>query len=159
MSTSGTKYILAIDLGTSGPKSALVSTHGDVLDHEFEDTDVILLPGGGAEQDPDVWWQAIVTSTRRLLDKKLAPVDDIIAVCCTTQWSGTVAVDRDGKHLMNAVIWLDSRGSTYINEITNGPIKIEGYSIEKLYRWIKLTGGAPSHSGKDPIAHILYIKN
>jgi len=159
MPTSDTKYILAIDLGTSGPKSALVSTHGDVLDHEFEDTDVILLPGGGAEQDPDVWWQAIVTSTRRLLDKKPVPVDDIIAVCCTTQWSGTVAVDKDGNHLMNAVIWLDSRGSTYINEITNGPIKIEGYSIEKLYRWIRLTGGAPSHSGKDPIAHILYIKN
>ena len=159
MSTSDTKYILAIDLGTSGPKSALVSTHGDVLDHEFEDTDVILLPGGGAEQDPDVWWQAIVTSTRRLLDKKLVPVEDIIAVCCTTQWSGTVAVDRDGNHLMNAVIWLDSRGSNYMNEITKGPIKIEGYSIEKLYRWIKLTGGAPSHSGKDPIAHILYIKH
>jgi len=150
---------LAIDLGTSGPKSALVSTHGDVIDHEFEDTDIILLPDGGAEQDPDVWWRAIVTSTRRLLDKKLVPMDDIIAVCCTTQWSGTVAVDRDGNHLMNAVIWLDSRGSKYINQIADGLIKIEGYSIGKLYRWLRLTGGAPSHSGKDPIGHILYIKN
>jgi xylulokinase len=159
MSTSDTKYILAIDLGTSGPKSALVSTHGDVIDHEFEDTDVILLPDGGAEQDPDVWWQAIVTSTRKLLDKKLVPVDDIIAVCCTTQWSGTVAVDRNGNHLMNAIIWLDSRGSNYMHKITDGPIKVEGYSVEKLYRWIRLTGGAPSHSGKDPIAHILYIKH
>ena len=134
MSTNDTKYILAIDLGTSGPKSALVSTRGDVIDHEFEDTDIILLPDGGAEQDPDVWWRAIVNSTRRLLDKKLVQVDDIIAVCCTTQWSGTVAVDRNGNHLMNAVIWLDSRGSKYINQITDGPIKIEGYSIEKLYR-------------------------
>lgn len=31
------KYILAIDLGTSGPKTALVSIHGEVVDLELVD--------------------------------------------------------------------------------------------------------------------------
>ena len=31
------KYILAIDLGTSGPKVALFSTQGEMLGSEFED--------------------------------------------------------------------------------------------------------------------------
>ena len=50
------KYILAIDLGTSGPKTALISVYGEVLDNEFQSTPIILHPGGGAEQDPDGWW-------------------------------------------------------------------------------------------------------
>ncbi|MBT4967904.1 MAG: xylulose kinase, partial [Desulfobacula sp.] len=51
--SSDTKYVLAIDLGTSGPKVAIVSMLGDVLDHEFEKTDTIFLPNGGVEENPD----------------------------------------------------------------------------------------------------------
>jgi len=98
MFNKDSKYILAIDLGTTGAKSALVSTWAEVIDFEFEETHLNLLPDGGAEQNPDEWWDAILKSSKRLLDKKLVPVDDIVAVSCTTQWSGTVAVDRDGNH-------------------------------------------------------------
>ncbi len=153
------KYILAVDLGTSGPKSALVSTRGEIIDHTFVENRVHLLPDGGAEQEPAQWWNSILETFKVLLSKKRVPPEDIVAVSCSTQWSGTVAVDRDGTPLMNALIWLDSRGSPYIRKITGGLVKIEGYGIGKLQRWLRLTGGAPSHSGKDPIAHILYIKN
>lgn len=153
------KYILAIDLGTSGAKSALVSTRGEIIDYEFEETRLILLPNGGAEQRPDEWWNAIIKSSKRVLGKNYVSVNDIIAISCTTQWSGTVAVDRDGHHLMNAVIWMDSRGSRYIKKITDGFLKIAGYGISKMIPWVYMTGGAPEHSGKGPLAHILYIKN
>jgi len=154
-----TKYIFAIDLGTSGPKTALVSVSGDVIAHEFEKTETILLPGSGVEEDPADWWKAIVKAAKRLLAKKLVPIDDIIAVCCTSQWSGTVAVDRDGNPLMNAITWMDARGAEFVKEITDGIIKIEGYGLSKIFKWLRLTGGIPLRSGKDPIAHILYIKN
>jgi len=156
--SSDIKYVLAIDLGTSGPKVALVSVWGDILDHEFEKTDTIFLPDGGVEENPDDWWNAIVKATTRLLSKIRIPTDDIIAICCTSQWSGTVAVDKKGNHLMNAITWMDSRGATHVKKITNGLIKIEGYGILKLYKWLKLTGGIPLRSGKDSIAHILFIK-
>ncbi len=156
--SSDTKYILAIDLGTSGPKVALVSMLGDVLEHEFEKTDTIFLAQGGVEEDPDDWWRAIVKAAKRLLSKNLVPVKNILAICCTGQWSGTVAVDKRGNHLMNAITWMDARGAAHVKKITNGLIKIEGYGISKLYKWLKLTGGIPLRSGKDPIAHILFIK-
>ncbi|MCE5210579.1 MAG: xylulose kinase, partial [Deltaproteobacteria bacterium] len=149
------KYILAVDLGTSGPKTALISVYGDVVDSEFQDTPIILLPGGGAEQDPEGWWNAIMSTSQKVLKKGLVPPEDIVAVSVTTQWSGTVALDQNGRHLMNAVIWMDSRGSESIKEILEGPVKIEGYPVQKLITWMKLTGGAPSHSGKDSICHIL----
>ena len=68
------KYILSIDLGTSGPKTAIISVHGEVVDSEFQETPIILLPGGGAEQDPDGWWEAIMSTAKKVLAKGLVPV-------------------------------------------------------------------------------------
>jgi sugar (pentulose or hexulose) kinase len=53
------KFILAIDLGTSGPKVALFSIHGELVGREFEETHLFLHPDGGAEQSPSEWWHAI----------------------------------------------------------------------------------------------------
>jgi xylulokinase len=155
----GESYILAIDLGTSGAKSAVVSSGGEVVDSEFKETTLLLLPNGGAEQSPDEWWDAIMDTAKRVLGRASIPLEDVVAVNCTAQWSGTVAVGENGVHLMNAIIWMDSRGAGYIKEITGGPIKVAGYGITKLLRWLTLTGGAPEHSGKGPLAHILYVKN
>ncbi|MFQ5652545.1 MAG: FGGY-family carbohydrate kinase [bacterium] len=153
------KYILAIDLGTSGPKVALVSATGSVAAYEFEQTQVILIDQGGAEQDPAQWWQAIKKACQRLLGSQAGKAAEIVAISCTSQWSGTVAVDRDGQPLMNAIIWMDSRGAPYVRQVTGGLLRISGYGLPKLLRWLRLTGGIPGHAGKDSIAHILYIKN
>jgi xylulokinase len=32
-----------------------------------------------------------------------------------------------------------------------------GYGAGKLVKWLRLTGGLPGHSGKDSIAHILFL--
>ena len=52
---AATKYTLAVDLGTGGPKVALVSMEGDVVGHEYETNELIFFPEGGVEQDPDDW--------------------------------------------------------------------------------------------------------
>lgn len=152
------KFILAIDLGTGGPKVALVSTDGHLAGFEFEPVEYLLLPDGGVEQKPDAWWKAIKKAAKRLIEQNRALVDHIIAVSATAQWSGTVAVDSNGSALMNAIIWMDSRGVEYVKKMTRGWINFEGYSVMKILSWLRLTGGLPCHSGKDPIAHILYIK-
>lgn len=150
-------YILAIDLGTSGPKVALFSAHGELLGSEFEEVRLLLFEDGGAEQVPDEWWQAVDKAAKRLLARGLVPAEEIVAISSTGQWSGTVAVDADGNALGNAVIWMDSRGAPYIHQMAGGPLS--GYAPGKLLRWLRLTAGAPAVSGKDPIAHILYLKH
>jgi len=151
-------YVLAIDLGTSGPKVALVSDRGDVVGRASEPVDLLLSEGGGAEQDPHAWWAAIVAATRASLAQ--VPDATIGAVSVTTQWSGTVAVDAGGEPIGNAIIWMDSRGAKYLDELNApGRLKVQGYDPRRLKRWITLTGGAPSGAGKDPIAHILYLRH
>ena len=153
------KYILAIDLGTSGPKVALVSTQGELIGSEFEETKLILLHEGGAEQSTSDWWGAITKAVIRLLRKDLVSNNDIVAIAITGQWSGTVPVDQDSKALTNAIIWMDARGAPFIKQIAEGAVNIEGYAPGKLFKWLQLTGGVPGLAGKDPIAHILYLKH
>lgn len=153
------KYILAIDLGTSGPKAAVYTTEGELVAHARGATSVVYLPGGGAEQDPRAWWRAVDRTVSQVLAHDAVPEADVVAVACTGQWSGTVPVDREGQPLMNAITWMDSRGAPHARAITRGLVEVAGYGLDKILRWVRLTGGIPTLSGKDPIAHILYIKH
>lgn len=152
-------FILAIDLGTSGPKVALYTAKGELAGSEFEETSLLLLPGGGAEQSPDEWWEAIQKAVGRLLAQGVVSPQAVMAIAITGQWSGTVAVDEAGQALGNAIIWMDTRGAPYVTQMVGGLFKVQGYAPGKLARWIRLTGGVPAKAGKDPIAHILYLKH
>ena len=107
------------------------------------------MPGGPPSASPAV---TIIATTR-------VPADQIAGVSVTSQWSGTVAIDADGAAIANAIIWMDSRGAPHIRDLIGGPVRIDGYDPRKLRTWIKKTGGAPSRSGKDPLAHILYLRH
>lgn len=152
------QYVLALDLGTSALKAALVSFSGAVAALETEPVRLTVLPGGGAEQDPDDWWNAVVAATRRLMARGIATRDQVAAVCCTAQWSATVAVDRSGRPLMPAISWMDTRGAPDVARLTGGPVSVAGYGVDKLWLWIRRTGGIPGKAGKDSLAHILYIR-
>ena len=145
-------YILAIDLGTSGVKMAIVSaTSGRIAERQVEPLPLTLLPHGGAEQDPDDWWAAIVRGTKAMLSRGTVEAGDVVGIGGSVQWSGTVAVGSDGRHLRPAIIWMDSRGAPQIERIVHGFPKVSGYAAGKLARWIRLTGGGagPLRQGPD----------
>jgi xylulokinase len=146
-------HVLAIDLGTGGPKVALVDLDGRVVGAEFEAVSLQRLPGGGAEQLPAEWWSAIGAASSRLAARGLAEPD---AVAVTGQWAGTVAVGEDGEPLHPALTWLDARGAPHARKLAGGPAA--GYAPLKVVRWLRQTGGAPSLSGRDPLGHILWLR-
>jgi len=151
--------VLAVDLGTGGPKVALVTGTGAIASSAFEPVAMHLLPGGGAEQDPQAWWAAIVLAARRALAACPAAEDRLVGIGCTAQWSGTVACAPDGTPLRPAVTWMDSRGARSIRRQLAGRVNLLGYDVRKLRRFVRLTAGVPGHSGKDPTAHILWIRD
>ena len=154
----GEACVLAVDLGTGGPKVAVVAASGRVVAHATESVALHLLDGGGAEQDPEEWWSAICRAAARAMGTAGVDPADLVGVGCTAQWSGTVAVDADGQALMRAVIWMDSRGNAAIRKVAGGSVNVLGYDPRKLMRWVQVTGGAPGLSGKDPVSHILFIR-
>lgn len=156
---SHTPYVLAIDHGTSGIKAAIVSMNGEIVDYAFEKTAIDFLPGGGAEQDPADWWRALVAATVCLVGRNRDCSAMIECIAVSSTFSTTVAVDRKGHPLLKAMTWMDSRGAAEVKKRVSGFPGISGYSLGTLAKWIPKTGGAPTLSGKDDIAHVLFIKN
>jgi xylulokinase len=152
------KHVLAIDLGTSGCKAAIVELSGIVRAWEFRPVDTILLPGGGAEQDPQAWWTAITEACSAVLAKGIVPASSIIALCANTQGEGTLPVDEAGMPLSNCVLWMDTRGARHLRKQVGGRVQVSGYTPWKILQYLRLTGGAPSLTGKDPAGHMLFIR-
>ncbi|WP_049580433.1 xylulokinase [Streptomyces sp. SBT349] len=155
------RYVIGVDLGTGGPRAVLATTDGRALGHESAHTPLHLLPGGGAEQDPDDWWRAIRAALRRLLARGLAPVPDIAAICLSAQWGGTVPVDATGRHLHRALLWMDSRGAAHSRRLAGGGLRIPrtGYNALRLREWVAKTGGAPTLTGKDPVGQAQFLQH
>ena len=151
--------VLVVDLGTSGCKSALVTLGGEVVAWTFHGV-TLHVEGHSAEQEPEDWWQAFLRGAGELLAADPARRRRVVAVCCSTQTEGTVCVDANGQALGRALLWLDMRGAESVaRRVGGGRLKVAGYSPFKLWRWIRLTGGAPSLSGKDSAGHIAYLQD
>ena len=148
--------VLAIDLGTSGCKCALVGFDGAVASWAFAPVK-LHLDAGGAEQDPHDWWSAFLAAAHELCgDRDRAR--RVVAVCASAQGEGTVPVDRNGEPLGRALIWLDMRGGPAIRRRARGRfVNVAGYAPVKLWRWLRLTGGAPAELGKDNAGHIAFL--
>ncbi len=153
------RYILSIDLGTSGCKVALVSLTGVIAGWAFRPVPMIVVDEIGAEQRPDEWWRAFVEASREVLATSGVSPSAVLSVCASTQGEGTIPVDRDGRPLMNAILWLDMRGAPHVRRMMRGPLKLAGYDAFKLQRWLRLCGGAPALSGKDPFGHMLFVRD
>ncbi len=138
-------------------KVALISVSGKVLGWEAEPVRLILTPDGGAEQSPEEWWQAFLSAAGRLMKKNHGAECD--RGLCIHAREGTVAVDKDGNALGNAILWMDMRGAANLKKQIGGLINIDGAGISNVLRFVRLTGGMPSMTGKDPAAHMLFIRD
>ncbi|MEO8816153.1 MAG: FGGY-family carbohydrate kinase [Mycobacterium sp.] len=155
--TRADRMVLAVDLGTGGPKVGFVSLDGTVL---WSDHAAVLTsygPGGAATQDAGLWWAIIRDTVRRgLRDSGLAG-SQVRGVAVTGQWASTVPVDADGRPVGPCVMWMDTRGAAYSRKAIGGRLK--GYRAAALAAWIHRSGGVPTPSGDDPVGHMLYLQH
>jgi xylulokinase len=156
---SAEPWILAIDLGTGGPKTGAVSVRGDLLGHAVASVKTRYLPDGGAVQDTSEWWNRIRDGVRSLVASEVADSADLVGVGITGQWGSTVPVDAHGVAVSDCRLWSDTRGGRFSAKAMGGKLSLFGYSPGNMVRWIQVTGGAPSPSGADPLGHELYLRN
>lgn len=99
--------ILAIDLGTSETKAALVTASGRIVGAARAPypTDVDSVTGR-AEQDPEGWWAALASVCARLA---AAAPGSLAAVCVVGQGPTMAPVDAGGRATHPALTWLDTR--------------------------------------------------
>ena len=93
---SKTPHVLAIDLGTSGPKVAVLDCAGAIVASGRGHVDTITLPETGFEQDATLLWEATKTACKFAIKDAALPPESIKAVICSSQYSSVVPVDASG---------------------------------------------------------------
>lgn len=102
--------LLAIDNGTQSVRALLFDPNGNLLARQRVPIEPYFSTAPGlAEQHPDVFWQAVCQACQGLLRQPGVDAGSIAAAALTTQRSTVINVDREGKPLRPAIVWLDQR--------------------------------------------------
>jgi xylulokinase len=111
------QYLLGIDIGTSGTKTALFDYKGHTITSSTTEYPMIQPKNGWAEQDPLDWWKAVVTGIQKVLGYASVQADDIAGIGLSGQMHGLVMLDNAGKVLRPSIIWCDQRTARQCEEI------------------------------------------
>ncbi|MEZ5282654.1 MAG: FGGY-family carbohydrate kinase [Acidimicrobiales bacterium] len=148
-------HVVAIDLGTSGPKVAVVTPQGQPVGTARTHVDTIR-SGDAVEQDPQQIWAAVVDATRQAVAASGVNPEQIVAVICTSQYSSIVPVDANGNALADMILWQDHRGATANLKQLPGTPRIVDSPIH-LAQWLRLHG-LPPIAGGISLTHMRYLK-
>jgi sugar (pentulose or hexulose) kinase len=101
--------LLAIDNGTQSVRALVFDPCGDLLYKSRVPIEPYFSNAPGlAEQDPQVFWKAVCQACQGLWSQG-ADRSSLAAAAVTTQRSTMVNVDKNGKSLRPAIVWLDQR--------------------------------------------------
>lgn len=102
--------LLSIDVGTQSVRALVFDPKGNLLVRQRVPIEPYFSKAPGlAEQYPHVYVNAMCDAIHGLWEQNTVRLDEIVAVTLTTQRSTVINVDKDGKPLRPAIVWLDQR--------------------------------------------------
>ena len=111
-------YLLGIDIGTSGTKTVLFTEVGTPVASATVEYPLYQPQNGWAEQEPEDWWNAVVSGIRQVLNQSGAAASSIAGIGLSGQMHGLVMLDGNGSVLRRSIIWCDQRTAVECEEIT-----------------------------------------
>ncbi|MGG6311836.1 FGGY-family carbohydrate kinase [Paenibacillus macerans] len=141
-------YLLGTDIGTSGTKTILADTNGNVVAQDLQEYDVLTPKPLWAEQWPDVWLDAAKTSIVNTVRKSGIPAESIRGIAISGLYGGSgIPLDDNMEPVRPCMIWMDRRAEEETKWV------LERIGEEKL---LEIT-----HNGADPYygyTKILWMK-
>jgi sugar (pentulose or hexulose) kinase len=108
--------ILTFDVGTYRTRAMLVDSKGTVEDsaEKIYELAYYEIRPGWAEQNPEVYWDAICETARNLKATAENKWGRIAAVTSASIRGTTLCLDKEGELLRDAIIWYDKRETNYL---------------------------------------------
>lgn len=141
------RYLLGVDLGTSGTKTVLFDEAGRAVANYTAEYPMHQPHNGWAEQDPEDWYRAVCEGARAVVASAHARPEDVVSVGLSGQMHGLVMLDGEGRVLRRAILWCDQRtgaqaermkelvGAGRLIEITANPA-MTGFTAAKIL-WVQ----------------------
>ena len=142
-------YILSVDTGTTASKISLFKENGDLVGISTQEYSLLTPTALSVEIEPETLWNAYRKGVSEVLKKSRVDKDEIKAVGISAQGETLISVDKDGKALRNAIVWLDNRAQEEAETLSK--------EFDTDYRSFKITGQVkivPTW----PASKILWIK-
>jgi len=153
------KLVLAFDIGTTALKASLVEAETlGIRASAAREVRVLYPRERWAEQDPEELWSTVAASSREVLERAGIPGASVVGVVFSAHMAGVLPVDERGEPLRNIIIWLDERAAGLPEDLWRGLVKVQGYNLFKLLKFLRITGGAPSKTGKDPLPKMIWLR-
>lgn len=102
------KYVIGIDVGTTGTKAILFSKAGERIAHAYRSYPLYNPTIGASEQNAEDWWHAVCETVREVVSDKDVSAN-VAAISLSTQGGTVVLTDEEGSPLRHAIVWNDSR--------------------------------------------------
>jgi len=112
-------YLLGMDIGTTNIKAIVINSAGQIQAKASRKISLIMPAPQYVEQDAEQWWNCAVEVFKELRSKTGSTVmDNIRGICVSSQTVTMLPLDRDGKILRNAIIWMDNRADDEVRYLT-----------------------------------------
>lgn len=123
--------VVGLDCSTTSTKAIAFDRNGTMVAYANEAIPLFSPQPNYYEQDAEDWWRSARTALKKITNE-IDP-DRIAALAVSNQRETFVALDRDGKFLRPAIVWLDERckdevepfakkiGKNRIHQITGKP--------------------------------------
>jgi xylulokinase len=111
------RCVLAMDLGGSSLRVALVRGDGAILALRAAAQSVPAGPGGACEAATDSWWDGLAAGVEALRRDDSAAFGRVAAVAVTAFTRGLVLVDAAGRSLRPALLWNDTRAAAALPDL------------------------------------------
>ncbi len=153
-------YAITFDIGTTGVKTCVfeISDTIKLLGSASEGYKLYVFPDGGAEQEPDEWWAAMCSTSKKAIAEAGIDASLIDGISFCSQMQGLVLVDKDGVPVRRAFSYMDQRAREELKKGIAHGFQIAGANVPKLLKSIMITG-AVAASVKDPVWKYNWVKN
>lgn len=142
-------YLIGTDIGTSGTKSIVMDTCGNLISQDLQEYDVLTPKPLWAEQWPDVWLDATKRSLRNAVGKAGIDPREIAGICISGLYGGSgIPLDEKMEPVRPCLIWMDRRASEQEKWVKE---HVDQDKLKKI-----------THNGTDPYygyTKILWIKD
>lgn len=102
------QYLLGLDVGTTGTKTILFTTDGQIVGQAYRSYPTHTPKVQFSEQDPQDWWDAVCQTIREVCAEEEV-AKNVAAISMSTQGGTMLAVDKDMNPLRPAIVWNDGR--------------------------------------------------
>ena len=115
---SNSKYVMAIDQGTTSCRALIFNENCEVVDIAQKEFTQFFPNEGWVEHDANEIWDTQITVIKEVLEKSGIGAEQITSIGITNQRETTLIWDKEtGEPIAKAIVWQDRRTSDYCDSI------------------------------------------